>query len=328
MPFGNNIYVWVAITLIAVVVLTLGVTLALYVFALKSFHKIFDRPYPRMPYDKSPLKIKQDTIYGVGKNWFYTNRNNFMDIQMTSFDDLKLYAYYRPADHKDSDQLIVLVHGWRDHPSDMGAYAQMYLKIKDSHILIPHLRAHGMSRGKHVGFGLYDSQDLIMWIALMEKRLNRKLKIIIHGRSMGASAALMAAGSMKISEGVKGVVADSPFDTLENQIGFVLKKRYRVSPRFMVKAIGRIAASRIGFPVKRASVVAVASKIKTPVLMFHGTEDTFVLPEMSEEIYNRIRSPKRLLMIDGSSHIMAFNDRPSTYVAEVEKFMKVCKLSV
>lgn len=328
MPFGNSTYVWVVIIIIAVVVLALGVAFALYVFAHKSFRKIFDRPFPRMPYDKSPLKIKQDTIFGVGKNWFYTNRNNFMDIQMTSFDDLKLYAYYRPADHKDSDQLIVLVHGWRDHPSDMGAFAQMYLKIKDAHILIPHLRAHGMSRGRHIGFGLYDSQDLIMWIALMERRLNCKLKIIIHGRSMGASAALMAAGSMKISDGVKGIVADSPFDTLENQIGFVIKERYRISPRFMVKAIGRIAATRIGFPVKRASVIAVASKIKIPVLMFHGTEDTFVPPEMSEEIYNRIRSPKRLLMFEGSKHVMSYNDRPAKYATEVEKFMKICKFSI
>ena len=324
MPFDNNVYIWVVIIIIAVVIVALAVVFSLYVFAVKSFHKIFDRPFPRMPYDKSPLAIKQDTLFGLGKNWFYTNRGNFMDIQMSSFDDLKLYSYYRPADQKDTDQLIILVHGWRDHPSDMGAYAQMYLKIRDAHILIPHLRAHGMSRGRHIGFGLYDSQDLMMWIALMEKRLNRKLKIIVHGRSMGAAAALMAAGSLRLSDGVKGIVADSPFDTLENQIGFVMHKKYRVRPRFMIKAIGRIAASRIGFPVKRSSVIAVASKIRIPVLMLHGTDDAFVPPEMSEEIYNRIRSPKRLVMFEGSSHVMSYNDRPAKYASEVEKFLKVC----
>lgn len=322
----DNVVFWIVIGSAGAVLLSGLIALALYVAALKAFHKIFDRPFPRTPYDKSPLQIKQDTIFGRGKNWFYTNRMDFLDLQITSYDGLKLSGYYRPADDKKSKTLIILVHGWRDHPSDMGAYAQMFLDKTDCHILIPHLRAHGMSQGKHIGYGLFDSQDLIMWINYMKKHLPNPQKILIHGRSMGAATALMAAGSKKLPDGVTGIIADSPYDSLENQIQYVIRTRYHIRLKFFMKMISRIAASRIGFPVKRASVLDIAGRIKIPVLMFHGAEDNFVPVQMGEDVYNRMQCPKRMLVIEGAKHVMAYDVAPDQYSSEIGKFMKVCKV--
>lgn len=324
----DKVVFWIIIGSISAVVLIALIALAFYVASLKAFHKIFDRPYPRPPYDKSPLQIKQDTIFGRGKNWFYTNRMDFMDLQITSYDGLKLAAYYRPADDKKSKTLIVLVHGWRDHPSDMGAYAQLFMDKVDCHILIPHLRAHGMSQGKHIGYGLFDSQDLIMWINYMKKHIAGPLKIMIHGRSMGAATALMAAGSKKLPDGVTGIVADSTYDSLESEIQQVIRTRYHIRTKFFMKMISRIAASRIGFPVKRASVIAVAGRIKIPVLMFHGAEDTFVPVLMGEDVFNRLQCPKRMIVVEGAKHVMAYDVAPDQYASEVGKFMKVCKVII
>lgn len=326
MFFGNDIVFWAVIGVVSVVLLLAILYFALYILALKSFHRIFDRPYPRPPYDKSPLKIKQDTIFGRGKNWFYSNRMDFLDLQMNSYDNLKLSAYYRPADSKKCRNFVVLIHGWRDHPSDMGAFAQFYLSRMDCHLLIPHLRAHGMSYGRHIGYGLYDSQDIIMWIKYMEKQLGSSLKILLHGRSMGAATVLMAAGSRRLSDSVVGIVADSPYDSLENQIMHVIRTRYHMKSRHFMKMISRIAAGRIGFPVKSASVIRIARLIRIPVLLFHGTEDTFVLPQMSEDIYNRLSCPKRFLLIEGAGHVMAYQTATNQYASEVEKFLKVCKM--
>ncbi len=322
----DKVVFWIIIGSVSAVLLTALIALALYVASLKAFHKIFDRPFPRPPYDKSPLQIKQDTIFGRGKNWFYTNRMDFMDLQITSYDGLKLAAYYRPADDKKSKNLVVLIHGWRDHPSDMGAYAQMYLNKMDCHILIPHLRAHGMSQGKHIGYGLFDSQDLIMWINYIRKHLAGPLKILVHGRSMGAATALMAAGSKKLPDGVLGIVADSPYDSLENQIQLVIQTRYHIRIKFFMKMISRIAASRIGFPVKRASVLDVAGRVKIPVLIFHGAEDTFVPVQMGEDVFNRLQCPKRMVVVEGAKHVMAYDTAPDQYTSEIGKFMKVCKV--
>lgn len=326
MPEKNPSVVLILLIVAGVILLLTGVALAVYIFALKAYHRIFDRPSPRPPYDKSPLKIEQDTIFGRGKNWFYTNRMDFLDIQITSFDRIKLAGYYRPADSKKNRTLIILIHGWRDHPSDMGAYAQMILSKTDCHLLIPHLRAHGMSQGRFIGYGLYDSQDLIFWVRFMERRLGDSLKIILFGRSMGATAALLAAASRKLPSSVAGVIADSPYDSLENQLIHRLRQRYHVPGRQFFNLVRRIAESRIGFPVKRASIPPVASRIKLPVLLIHGSEDTFVPPEMSENIFDRLVCPKRLVMVEKAKHVMAFDASPRNYSDEIEKFLKMCKV--
>lgn len=325
MPSEINVALLTVLIISGALLLIGGIALAFYVFALRAYHQIFDRPYPRPPYDKSPLKIEQKTIFGKGKNWFYTNRMDFMDIQITSFDRLKIAAYYRPSDSKKSRTMIVLIHGWRDHPSDMGAYAQMLLQKTDCHILIPHLRAHGMSQGRFIGYGLYDSQDIVSWVRFMERKLGSPLRIILFGRSMGATTALLAAASRKLPLSVSGIIADSPFDCLENQLLNTIRSRYHIRGRLLMKLIRRIAYSRIGFPIKRANVLPIARGIKLPVLLFHGAEDRFVSPEMSENIYNRLTCPKRLVLIEKAEHVMAFDVSPRTYSDEIGKFLKICK---
>ncbi len=325
MPSGNDLVVMVVVIVAGALLLVAGTALALYVLALRAYHRIFDRPSPRPPYDKSPLKIDQTTIFGKGKNWFYTNRLDFADLQITSFDRIKLTGYYRPADNKKSRTMVILIHGWRDHPSDMGAYAQMILQQTDCHILIPHLRAHGMSQGRFIGYGLYDSQDIVSWVRFMERQLGTPLKIVLYGRSMGATTALLAAASRKLSLSVSGIIADSPFSSLEKQLMNTFRYKYHIRGRLFVKLIGRIAQSRIGFPIKRASVLPVASRIKLPVLMFHSAEDTFVLPGMSEDIYDRLACPKRLVIVDKAKHVMGFDASPVKYADEVRKFLKVSK---
>lgn len=312
----------IIVSALGVLLLALTLIFVFYIFALKAFHQIFDRPFPRPPYDKSPLSIKQDTLLGRGKNWFYSNRMDFMDVQITAYDGIKLSAYYRPADDSATKKLVILIHGWRDHPSDMGAYAHYFLLQGDCHVLIPHLRAHGMSQGRFIGYGLFDSQDIIMWTDYLEKRLGEGVKTLLVGRSMGATTALMAAGSRRLSKCVVGIVADCPFDSLEKQILHVLHIRYKLRGKWMMKAISRIAASRIGFPVKRASVLPIASRIRVPVLIFHGTEDRFVPIEMSESIYDRLVGPKRFVVIEGARHLMSFDRATERYCSEVYKLMK------
>ena len=82
-----------AIIIIRLLLLLAGlVWILIYSYAVRVAYKFFARPQPRPVYDKSPLSIKQDTIFGRGQNWFYSNRMNILDWQMTAFDGIKLYA--------------------------------------------------------------------------------------------------------------------------------------------------------------------------------------------------------------------------------------------
>ena len=315
---------WVLFVLLCLVFLAGCGFFVLYFLARKAFHIIFDRPLPLPAYDRSPTEINQDTIYGRGQNWFYSNRLDFEDVKMTSYDGLSLAAYYLPAKEADTKRLVILIHGWKDVPANMAAFAQMYLKKMDCHILIVHMRTHGMSEGRYIGYGLSESQDILMWTALMEERLPGPLNIIYHGFSMGAATALIAAGSRRLPRSVVGLIADSPYDSFEKLVGHLIRKRYRFAPRIFLRLISHFSTMYIGYTMRQISPAALAKQIEVPVLLIHGTADTFIPPHMSEVIYNRLQSPKRIFLVQDAEHVMSYDIAPSSYSAEVDQFLQYC----
>ena len=309
------------IVIIVLLLLAAGlVAVLVYSAALRTAYRIFSRPAPRPPYDKSPLTIDQNTIYGRGQNWFYSNRMNVLDWQMTAFDGIKLYAYYLPAEKKETRNVVILLHGYNEAPSVMAAYAQLHMQKHDCHILIPHLRGHGMSEGKFVGYGLFDSQDIVMWMQYLETRLGPDLEIVLHGRSMGAATAIMTAGSGIAPNTLTGIIADSSFDALDLLIAYLYKRDHRFFVRPFLTLVSSIVLKRFGFPIEKDSPVSIAANIRVPVLLFHGTEDSLVPSSMSENVYDRVRSPKRICLIEGAKHCCAYNDAPEKYSSEIDRF--------
>ena len=317
MPSG----IILALIIIGLLLLLAGLSaLLIYSYAVRVAYRFFGRPQPRPPYDRSPQKIDQSTIFGRGQNWFYSNRMNILDWQMTAFDGIKLHAYYIPAAKRTTKDVVILLHGFNDAPSVMAAYAQLHLEKRDCHILIPHLRAHGMSEGAFVGYGLFDSQDIAMWMQYLESRLGPDLKIILHGRSMGAATALMTAGSGIAPRSLEGVIADSSFDALDTQIAYLTQRKYHFRLRPFLMLVRYVVMKRFGFPIEKAAPVDIASRISVPVLLFHGTNDELVPSYMSDNIFNRIRAPKRICLIEGATHVMGYNAAPEKYSAEIDKF--------
>jgi len=320
---SSNVWLIVLIVILSLLVLAL-ILIALVAFlARKAWHMVFDRPYPRPLVDRSPKNINQDTLFGRGQNWFYTNRLDFLDLSVTAYDGIKLAGYYRPAERRDSKKLVILLHGYKDVASGMGVFAQVYLQKCDCHILIPHMRAHGMSYGAYTGYGLAESQDLISWIRYMQKILGKDLRIICHGRSMGAATVLLAAGSGRLPPEVKGVVADSSFTSLFALVRHMMRKRYHVAPRFFIREISRVAGRHIEYRPEKVSPIARADRISIPVLLIHGAEDSVIPPAHSEELYQRIRSPKRLLYVEGADHVETYDIAPSAYSTEIDRLLEV-----
>lgn len=296
------------------------VAILVYSHAVRLAYRFFERPQPKPPYDRSPLSIDQNTIFGRGQNWFYSNRMNVLDWQMTSYDGVKLYAYFLPAARKETKEVVILLHGYNDHPSVMAAFAQLHLDKRDCHILIPHLRAHGMSDGKIVGYGLYDSQDIVMWMQYLETRLGSGLSILLHGRSMGAATAIMAAGSGIAPASLRGIIADSSFDALDKLMAYLYQRNHRFFVRPFLMLVRSITLKRFHFPIEKDAPEEIAARIHVPVLLFHGTDDELVPSSMSDNIYNRIRAPKRICLIEGAKHCMSYNDAPEKYSAEIDRF--------
>ena len=57
-----------------------------------------------------------------------------------------------------------------------------------------------------------------------------------------------------------------------------------------------------GFLTQRMDLMDKLRRLDLPVLVVHGTEDKLVPPEMAQRLYDAVRGPKRLVMVEGGTH--------------------------
>ncbi|MBQ1894689.1 MAG: hypothetical protein II167_03235 [Clostridiales bacterium] len=316
------------IAVILLVMLFFILAAALYLGFLtisrKLYVKIFKRPHPMPQVDRSPSSIDQSTIFGRGQNWFYSNRMEFLNVRIDSFDKVRLSGYFRPSADRSSRFAVILLHAYDEHPSQMSAYARLMMRQIQCHVLIAHGRAHCMSGGKTCTHGLYESVDLTRWIDYIKMQVGNDCRIFIVGRGLGASSALLAAQQKDFSENVAGIIADSPYEVLEPVLLNRLKAIYKFDCSPFMGSVRHIAIKRKGLDLRLCDTAIHADRIRVPVLIFQGGEDEITRPSGSKRIFDNIRAPKRLVQIDRADHLMGYDISPSTYEREVRHFIEQC----
>ena len=317
-----TIYILIAIVLL---ILLAGCLVIIYIaLGNRFFAQAFYRTEPMPTVDRSPQKIDQSDVIGRGRNWFYTNRMEFLNVRVTAFDGIKLQGYYRPSSDRECRNVVILLHGYNEHPSMVSAYAKLIMTKIQCHVLIIHQRAHCMSGGKFTSYGLCESVDLGVWINFCKRQHGDNARIFIFGRCMGAVTALLAAEQDDFSENVAGIIADSPYDKFERPFLDLGRRRYKVDCSIFYKWIKRCVALRFNFDIDKCDCALGADRIKVPVLLFHGEKDHVVNPDASKKIYDRIRSPKRMIRVENADHMESYAKAPALYEKEVENFIEQC----
>lgn len=235
--------------------------------------------------------------------------------QITS-DGLKLKAQLvlQPNSHK----WLIAVHGYtRDHHY-MEDIAYEYAQRKYQ-VLLPDLRAHGLSEGTHIGMGWLDRKDLLQWIDYVVAR-DPDAEIILHGISMGAATVMMTAGE-KLPVNVKCVIEDcgytSAWDILSDELDYLFKM-----PEFpLLYAADFMIAWKAGYKLKEASAVQAVARTDKPMMFVHGTNDTFVKPESAKLLYAACKTRKELLYIEGAPHAKAYQRNPRLYFSKIFSFI-------
>jgi len=57
-----------------------------------------------------------------------------------------------------------------------------------------------------------------------------------------------------------------------------------------------------GLLTQRMDLLDKLRRLDLPVLVVHGTNDTLVPPEMAQRLYDAVRGPKQLVMVEGATH--------------------------
>ena len=237
------------------------------------------------------------------------NERPFRRVVTYSFDGLLLAGRYFHSD--DSAAVAILFPGYRGTPSrDFCGGAQLLLK-NGYNVLIVEERACCSSAGHTISFGVNEQKDARTWIRYVREHFGEDRRILLCGISMGASVVLMAA-EKPLPPNVLGIIADSPYTTPCAIIEHVGRSK-GIPMKAAMPLVYAAARFPGGFDLDGADAVRAVKSIKIPVLIIHGEADTYVPPEMSEEI--RKANPELIerYTFPGAGHGLSYLYDPERY---------------
>lgn len=238
-------------------------------------------------------------------------------VTITSFDGLKLAGkYYHMADDA---PLIIFFHGYRCSSLRDGSGIFYNGREMGCNVLLADQRAHGMSEGKCITFGIKERYDVLSWVNYGIKRLGKDTKILLSGLSMGAATVLMAA-DVGLPENVKGISADCPYSSPKEILCTVMK-----ALRFPVKItywMAKWSARIIGkFDLEETSAVEAIKNSHIPILIIHGDDDRFVPCEMSKACRDACDCVE-LVLVKDAGHGMSYLVDKNVYQETIVRFLE------
>ncbi|EHL73811.1 alpha/beta hydrolase [Bacillus smithii] len=221
----------------------------------------------------------------------------------------------RPYPHK---KFMIFCHGVTENKISSIKYLNLFLKLGFNGVIYDH-RRHGESGGKTTSYGFYEKHDLKAVVDELIKREGDGVFFGIHGESMGAATALLYAG--EIEDRADFYIADCPFSDFRKQIAHQMKQELGFAPKPLVQLAEWSVLWRDGFSLKSISPLAAVSAIHHPVLFIHSEEDDYILPDMSKELYERKKGPKKLYLAKKGAHARSYLENPEEYENVVREFL-------
>ena len=239
-------------------------------------------------------------------------------VEATSFDGLKLKAFlYRAPEPKGT---IILFHGYRSAPSCDFCIAKKFYAEQGLNVLMPYERAHGMSEGQYITFGIKERFDVHTWTDIINNSFGYQLPLFLSGLSMGSATVLMST-ERDYPDNVKLIIADcgftSPIDIFEH----VVKTTMKIPFKLFIPVFGLLCKKKAGFDVNELSTVDALKNCKIPVFFIHGEADTYVPMEMTLRSYEACASEKYLHTVPEAQHALSFVVDSGEYKATIRRLI-------
>ncbi|MRG85112.1 alpha/beta hydrolase [Salinibacillus xinjiangensis] len=257
----------------------------------------------------------ENNIIQTAKKWY--QEQTFETVTMVSYDGLTLKADYLDHDFS-AGKTVILAHGYRGHKEQMDDYVKFYYD-QGFDVLMPDARGHGESEGDYIGYGWHDRKDYQGWIDLLIEDYNAK-QIFLHGNSMGAATVLMTSGEI-LPEEVKGLIADSGYTTVEEELTHQLNHLYGLPAFPLLDITSLMTKIRAGYSFEEASAIDQVRKNTKPLLMIHGDQDELVPTEMAYKIYEAAGGEKDLWIVAGAGHTKAYTVATKDFQQTVQSFL-------
>ncbi|MGX7030996.1 serine aminopeptidase domain-containing protein [Vagococcus zengguangii] len=241
----------------------------------------------------------------------------------------------------DSNKTVILAHGYRGSHSIMGPWAKMYYDL-GYNVLTPD--AQGITTGgkNYIDFGWNEKSNYVNWVNLVNEMNNQEGTILLSGVSMGAATVLMTAGE-QLPENVIGVIADSAYTSLEDELNYIIENISTIidmgsvklqnkggldgllDPEKLKEALPLVdekVQTNLGFAMAEVSTVNQVQKATIPVGLIHNSDDTFIPQAFENTLFDNISATKYIYQSPVGNHIGGINMSYTDYVATVKNYIE------
>ena len=265
--------------------------------------------------DTTPAWYEYINANQEGREYIYSL--NPKDLYINSFDNLKLHGLFI---NNNTNKTIVCVHGYKakDGLYDFGMSAK-FLNSLGYNLLFVDNRAHGLSQGKYIGFGVLDSIDVNSWVDYLVTNMNQET-IILYGMSMGA-ATVLNTDSSPDSSPVKAIIADCGFASGYDEVAYQIKKMYHL-PAFPLVPISNILLKLLAkYSLKDKEAYKSIKNYHNNLLIIHGGKDHFVPTGDAYKIFDNATCHKKILIVPGASHAKSYLKDSKLYEQTFKEFL-------
>jgi fermentation-respiration switch protein FrsA (DUF1100 family) len=222
--------------------------------------------------------------------------SNVKEIFIETEDKIKIQSYFIP--HPASDKILIYFHG---NAGNICHRLPDLLQISSFgiNVLGAGYRGYGKSEGKPSEKGIYlDGKAALNYST---QRLGFPLNnVIILGRSIGTTVAINTSQYLNIG----GLILVTPLTSGKNHA----------------------KASGLGFVSSLAgnsfNNIEKIVNVSCPVLIIHGTHDNVIPFKMGKQIFNKSKTEKQFVKIEGADHNNLSTDYKERYWPPIFEFMR------
>lgn len=247
---------------------------------------------------------------------------------VNSVSDVPISFVYIPLTESSEkpQKIAILFHGFNSSSDSMRKYVPM-LRERGFSVILPDARFCGQSGGETVGLSVLDAEDSLAILKWINDCFGYGIPIGLFGESFGAAQAILLAGSDNVGN-ISFVVADSSYSELYSLIKERVRVDYRIKAFPMLTLARFIIKKKYGIDMKRISPIKqLASCGDIPMFFIHGDSDSFVLPQMSIDLYNAKRTGyKKFYLAENARHCEAFTSDPQIFKEKLFEFFDKIKI--
>lgn len=282
-----------------------------------AFGKLLSRPDIEKAYAMvGPEDSWYNTIKKVHESLEEIQKLPHQTLDITSSDGLTLRGIYYPAE-KESDKTVICIHGFGSHAEREWAFPGLFYHSLGFNVLIPYQRAHGISEGKKITFGMLESLDMIKWIGKVQE-ITPDSQILIHGLSMGGGIALELSDTYELPC-IKGIISDAPTPSVEAFFYNVSREVYGAKGDIIAEYAIRDLDRYTGLRAKNYNFIETVKESAFPILLSAGSMEN--REEMFAQIKQNTPCDTEILILDGCDHGNGMYKQTEIYQNRIKDFI-------